>query len=70
VDLPDLKDHWLRDWLRGRTDLAAASPDNRIAPPPELREEFDSVSDLGVFDIKYRERGFRRLQLFACRNLH
>jgi hypothetical protein len=50
--------------------LAAASADNRIAPPPELREEFDSVSDLGVFDIHYRERVFRRLQLFACRNLH
>ncbi len=70
VDLPELKDHWLRDWLRGRTDLAAASPDNRIAPPPDLLEEFDSVSNLGVFDIQYRERVFRRLQLFACRNLH
>ncbi len=70
VDLPDLKDDWWYHWLRGRIDLAAASPDNRIAPPPELREEFDSVSDLGVFDIQYRERVFRRLQLFACRNLH
>jgi len=40
-------------------------------PAPErLRQEFDSVSDLGMFDVTYRDRVMRRVQIFACRSLH
>jgi len=39
-------------------------------PPPErVRQEFASVKDLGLREILYRGRVFRRLQLFECRDL-
>jgi 4-amino-4-deoxy-L-arabinose transferase-like glycosyltransferase len=38
-------------------------------PPPELLAEFESVRSLGLREIKYRGREFRRIELFACRNL-
>jgi len=38
-------------------------------PPKELLQEFESVTDLGLREIKYRGRVFRTIQLFACRNL-
>jgi membrane-associated phospholipid phosphatase len=38
-------------------------------PPASLRQEFDSVSDLGMFNVSYRGRVLRRVQIFACRNL-
>jgi 4-amino-4-deoxy-L-arabinose transferase-like glycosyltransferase len=38
-------------------------------PPAELSQEFESVEDLGLREIKYRGRVFRTVQLFACRNL-
>jgi 4-amino-4-deoxy-L-arabinose transferase-like glycosyltransferase/membrane-associated phospholipid phosphatase len=37
--------------------------------PPSLREEFESVTDLGMHEVQQRGRTLRRLQLFACRNL-
>jgi len=37
--------------------------------PPLLSEEFESVTDLGVQEVKLRDRVFRRVQLFECRNL-
>ena len=38
--------------------------------PPIVRDQFSSVSELGVVEVPYRDgRIFRRLQLFACRNL-
>jgi membrane-associated phospholipid phosphatase len=45
--------------------------DPKLKPAPEtLRNEFASVEDLGIFDVKYRDsRVFRRIQLFACRDL-
>ena len=34
-----------------------------------IRNEFESVTDLGMYEIKHRGRVFRRVQLYACRNL-
>ena len=37
--------------------------------PDDIKKEFETVQDLGVFDVKYADRGvMRRVQLFACRN--
>jgi hypothetical protein len=44
------------------------SPEPR-PPPARLENEFDSVTSLGVFEARYRDRVFRRVQLFACRDL-
>ena len=39
-------------------------------PPPErIEKEFESVTDLGIHDIKYRDRVFHQVQLFECRGL-
>jgi len=39
-------------------------------PPPErIQKEFASVTDLGIHDIKYRDRIFHQIQIFECRGL-
>ena len=39
-------------------------------PPPErIQKEFATVTDLGIHDIKYRDRIFHQIQLFECRGL-
>ena len=38
-------------------------------PPPRLRDEFDSVTDLGVRQVLYHGQLCRPLQFFACRGL-
>jgi 4-amino-4-deoxy-L-arabinose transferase-like glycosyltransferase len=44
--------------------------DPKSMPAPDLlREEFDSVTDLGVRDVLYHGRLLRPLQFFACRGL-
>jgi len=37
--------------------------------PPVLLEEFESVTPLGIHEVKYYGQVSRSLQLFACRNL-
>jgi hypothetical protein len=37
--------------------------------PPELREEFESVTDLGVRDVLYHGQVLRPLQILTCRGL-
>ena len=38
-------------------------------PPARIEKEFASVTDLGIHDIKYRERVLHQIQLFECRAL-
>lgn len=38
-------------------------------PPAEVNADFESVTRLGIRSIKYRGREFRKIELFACRNL-
>jgi 4-amino-4-deoxy-L-arabinose transferase-like glycosyltransferase/membrane-associated phospholipid phosphatase len=66
---PKLVPGWWWKWFRGEGQLYSDAPVRRDTPPRELAAEFDSVTDLGVWEIKYRGRVFRRLHLFACRNL-
>jgi 4-amino-4-deoxy-L-arabinose transferase-like glycosyltransferase/membrane-associated phospholipid phosphatase len=40
-----------------------------IAAPEKLRNEFQSVTDLGAREVMYRGEVMRRFQLFACRGL-
>jgi hypothetical protein len=45
--------------------------DRKFDPPipPELEQEFESVTDLGVREVLYYGRVIRPLQIFACRGL-
>jgi hypothetical protein len=36
---------------------------------PRVQAEFESITDLGVRTIEYRGRPFRKVHLYACRNL-
>jgi len=68
LDPHRLEHDWPWRWLTGKALLYAG--DNPSPPlPAQLREEFESVTDLGDFEIKLGDRVFRRLRLFECRNL-
>ena len=69
ADLPELQRGWFLKWLRGDKNLYADSRPKRPRLPAELVEEFETISDLGIVDVRYKGRVLRRLQLFACRNL-
>jgi membrane-associated phospholipid phosphatase len=59
---------WWWHWLRGKPVPYAANQPRPDAAPPELLEEFESVEDLGVQEVQWRQRGiYRRVHLFACR---
>jgi membrane-associated phospholipid phosphatase len=68
IDLPDLDKGWIWKWLRGEKDL----PVKKEKPPrvpPEISNQFESVTDLGATKIFYDKKLFRQVQLFECRNL-
>ena len=65
---PPLVRGWFFKWLGGETNLLRYEPKPEPAPPQLLRE-FDSVTDLGLRDVLYRDRIFHTIQLFECRHL-
>jgi 4-amino-4-deoxy-L-arabinose transferase-like glycosyltransferase len=67
--LPMLKRGWVWDWLAGQKALDEPAAPLRDRVPQEVREEFASITDLGVRDIIVRGQTLRRVRLFACRNL-
>ena len=67
--MPSLVKDWPWKWLAGETNLFRYDPAPKPAPDI-LLQEFDSVSDLGLYDVQYRGRAFHIVQLFECRNLH
>jgi hypothetical protein len=69
VDRESLRSDWLKRWWNREGDLFEHDPPKLKPVPKDILNEFESVQDLGVFDVKYADRGvMRRVQLFACRN--
>jgi hypothetical protein len=66
---PPLVKGWVPKWLRGETNLLRHPPISQPAPR-QLVREFDSVKDLGQFNVLYRGRVFHTYQIFECHNLH
>src|SRR6266446_1748820 len=60
---------WFWKWLAGREVVVAKEP-TPVSPPPLLLQQFDSVANLGVKEIRVDGRIMKRVQLFECRNLH
>ena len=54
---------------KGQNAIFVQETDQPHSPPEQLAREFATVQDLGMREILYRGRVFRRLQLFACRDL-
>jgi hypothetical protein len=58
-----------REQRAGQNAIYVHETERPRPPPDSLLEEFESVESLGYRQIKYRGREFRRIELFACRNL-
>jgi hypothetical protein len=58
-----------REQRAGQNAIYVHETQQRRAPPASLIEEFESVRSLGLREIKYRGRVFRKIEVFACRNL-
>jgi len=63
-----LENGWLWRWLRRKPVRYARVP-LPVVPPALLLTQFESVTDMGAYEVKLGDRVFRRLQLFECRNL-
>jgi hypothetical protein len=70
IDRDSLRTDWVKRWWNREGDLFVHEPPQLKPPPLEISEAFQSVTNLGVFDVRYADRGLmRRVQLFGCRNL-
>jgi len=70
VDRPKLRPGWFSEWWNHSNDLYLTNRLVTSALPPELRGQFEAITDLGVKDDIYRDKGvLRRAQFFACHNL-
>jgi len=63
-----LEKGWVWKWLTGQEVRVTQEP-SPIPTPTLLLHQFDSVTDLGVHEIKLGGRVMKRVQLFECRNL-
>ena len=66
--LVPLEPDWFGKWLKHQTIGYADAPPPRPVNP-RISQEFESVTDLGEFEIKFGNRIFRRVHLWACYNL-
>jgi len=68
LDPYPLEPGWFWKWLTHQTvGYGEVSPPFPL--PPRMLQEFESVTDLGEFEIKIGKRVFRRVHLWACHNL-
>jgi 4-amino-4-deoxy-L-arabinose transferase-like glycosyltransferase len=68
LDPYTLEKGWIRKWFGGKTPgygVQRTPPD----APPEIYRQFESVKDLGIFEIRRQRKILRRVRLFQCRNL-
>jgi hypothetical protein len=63
-----LEKNWLGKWLIGREVNVVDEP-SRAFTPQTISRQFESVTDLGVHEIKVGDRIYKRVQLYECRNL-
>ncbi|MGD0745582.1 MAG: glycosyltransferase family 39 protein [Verrucomicrobiota bacterium] len=68
LDPYPLESDWLWKWVKGQPVNYAETPPPSPKPPRMLKE-FESVTDLGGYEIKLGDRVFRRVHLWACYNL-
>ena len=68
LDPYPLERGWLWKWLKHQPVNYAEIP-APFPKPPRMLKEFESVTDLGEFQIKLGDRVFRRLHLWACYDL-
>jgi undecaprenyl-diphosphatase len=68
IGLPRLEPGWFWKWLKRQPiDFVDTVPP--AAPPRHISQQFESITDLGRFEIKSGDRVFHRIHLWACHNL-
>ncbi len=69
LDPYPLENGWLKKWWRNEKINFRETPAPRSVPP-RVVAEFESVTNLGIHEIKIRDgRIFQRVQIFGCSNL-
>ena len=69
LDPYPLESNWIWKWLKGEPVGFGKIPPPR-AVPPRIAAEFESVTNLGIREIKIRDgRIFQRVQIFGCTKL-
>jgi membrane-associated phospholipid phosphatase len=69
LDPYPLEHGWWWKWLRHEPVKNGEAPPQRTVPP-RIAAEFESVTNLGVHEIKIRDgRVFQRVQIFGCTRL-
>jgi 4-amino-4-deoxy-L-arabinose transferase-like glycosyltransferase len=64
-----LEKGWIWKWLKGKKPTYAQQQEAPPNAPPQIYQHFESVADLGVYEIRRDNRTLRRVRLFECRNL-
>jgi 4-amino-4-deoxy-L-arabinose transferase-like glycosyltransferase len=54
---------------KGQNAIYIEEVTERLPPPAELKLQFESVTDLGLREVNYNGKVFRRYQLYLCRSL-
>ena len=69
LDPYKLEHGWFWKWLKNEPLVFREIPEPRTVPP-HLAAEFESITDLGVREIKIKDgRIFQRVQIFGCTHL-
>ncbi len=58
-----------REQRKGQNAIYVIREEEAQKIPESLKAQFESVRDLGVFEVAYRGRVFHHVQLIECRNL-
>jgi hypothetical protein len=69
IEKPRLRPGWFKLWWNHGENLYIDTAPVAPPPPPNIRQEFESVTNVGIKDVLDNGNIVRRLQLFECRNL-
>ncbi len=69
IEKPRLRPDWFSNWWNQSGDIYVNDVPETRPLPPEVRQEFESIHDLGIKDVVADGNVVRRIQLFECRKL-
>jgi hypothetical protein len=69
IEKPRLRPGWFSLWWNHSEDLYLNDAPETRPLPAEVRQEFESITDLGIKNVVADGNVVRRIQLFECRNL-
>jgi hypothetical protein len=58
-----------REHRKGQNAIFFVLDSDPYQPPDSLLAEFESISRVGVMEVRHNKRVFYHVQIFACRNL-